>query len=137
MAPPRSWRAFPGAPWTRFAPLGSDGPARRQGWKIHVSATVENVQRIIRQAHAICRENRTCFKSITGWDGYFSLCGKYAARASSGKIITIYPEDDEMFVMLLRHLDDSLGMENGPHILTDVQYGSGPVYFRYGLRRRR
>lgn len=38
--------------------------------------------------------------------------------------------------MLLRHLDDSLGMENGPHILTDVQYGSGPVYSRYGAFSR-
>ncbi|MEK8104109.1 class III lanthionine synthetase LanKC [Micromonospora sp. M12] len=57
---------------------------------------------------------------------------KYAARAASGKFITVYPRDDAELELACKELDELLTGESGPYILSDLRYGTGPVHVRYG-----
>ena len=57
---------------------------------------------------------------------------KYAPRGASGKFITIYPSDDGQFEMILSELDTLLTGQSGPYILSDLRFGGGPLYVRYG-----
>ncbi|MDR0626556.1 MAG: hypothetical protein LBG11_04725, partial [Bifidobacteriaceae bacterium] len=75
------------------------------------------------------------FKYLPSLDALFNQNRKYAPRSSSGKFVTIYPADDDEFIDLLYELDRRLGDADGPYILSDVQFGHGPVYFRYGAFR--
>ncbi len=57
---------------------------------------------------------------------------KYASRSASGKAVTIYPADEAACERILRELDAELAGEPGPYILSDLRYGTGPLYVRYG-----
>jgi tRNA A-37 threonylcarbamoyl transferase component Bud32 len=57
---------------------------------------------------------------------------KYAARSASGKAVTIYPADEAAFERIVRELDTELAGSHGPYILSDLRYGTGPLYVRYG-----
>jgi predicted Ser/Thr protein kinase len=57
---------------------------------------------------------------------------KYAPRGSSGKVITIYPSDETALERILSDLDEQLDGAPGPYILSDLRYGAGPLYVRYG-----
>jgi serine/threonine protein kinase len=57
---------------------------------------------------------------------------KYAPREASGKAATIYPADDTACERILRELDAEIGGTAGPYILSDLRYGAGPLYVRYG-----
>jgi Protein kinase domain len=58
--------------------------------------------------------------------------GKYASRSGSGKAVTIYPADEAACEHILRELDIELAGVSGPYILSDLRYGAGPLYVRYG-----
>lgn len=109
----------------------ADLPA--EGWKIHVSATIDNAEQILRKAADVLIAQRTPFKFLA--DRYILeiLNSKRAPRGSSGKFITVYPADDVEFRELLGSLGRILGAFEGPHILSDRQHGgSGVIYYRYG-----
>ncbi|GAB3839506.1 hypothetical protein GCM10029963_06840 [Micromonospora andamanensis] len=57
---------------------------------------------------------------------------KYAARAASGKFVTVYPRDDAELELVCKELDELLTGEDGPYVLSDLRYAAGPVYVRYG-----
>ncbi|MFC5102775.1 class III lanthionine synthetase LanKC [Kibdelosporangium philippinense] len=57
---------------------------------------------------------------------------KYAPREDSGKFVTIYPADYAELERLLVDLSAELAGEHGPYILSDLRYGTGPLYVRYG-----
>lgn len=50
----------------------------------------------------------------------------------AGKFITVYPSSDEEFAFALDELNGLLAGGEGPYILSDKRWRSGPVYFRYG-----
>jgi hypothetical protein len=57
---------------------------------------------------------------------------KYSPRASSGKLATIYPVDEAAAQTILTELGALLSGEPGPYILSDLRWGDGPLYVRYG-----
>ena len=57
---------------------------------------------------------------------------KYAPRGGSGKVVTIYPQDEAACERILAELDAILDGAPGPYILSDLRYGAGPLYVRYG-----
>ena len=57
---------------------------------------------------------------------------KYSPRGASGKLVTIYPRNDEEFERILDELGALLDGEPGPYILSDLRVGDGPLYVRYG-----
>ena len=124
------WESKEIHPWTSWFPSKWSPP--RQGWKIHVSATPRNAESILAVTAKHCFQLQLPFKHLTSLEDLVAQSGKYADRTSAGKFITVYPSSDEQFTAALDGLDDLLAGEEGPYILSDRRWKSGPVYFRYG-----
>ncbi|MGW4757034.1 class III lanthionine synthetase LanKC [Streptomyces chartreusis] len=136
---PEGWKAARIGDWLTLAPLGPDGtplPDRAQGWKIHVSATLANAERIAGIVWDYCVPRGIAFKFVPGRHLLHLRNAKYAGRDSSGKFVTVYPADDEQLHTVLRELSRLLEGFEGPYILTDLRWGEGPLYVRYGAFAR-
>jgi len=79
-----------------------------------------------------CVPRRIPFKFIRSRQLLFIRNRKYADRGASGKFVTIYPRDDAELETALRELGTLLDGQPGPYILSDLRWGSGPLYVRYG-----
>lgn len=127
---PDDWSCDTGPDWTMLAPHGFRMPL--QGWKIHVSATAENAARILTRSWDWLVPQRMAFKFIRSRQVLLRRNGKYGDRGASGKFITIYPEDETRLASALNELGALLDGEQGPYILSDLRWRSGPLYVRYG-----
>ncbi|GAA4877496.1 class III lanthionine synthetase LanKC [Saccharopolyspora cebuensis] len=129
-APPTGWLDSTVGTWRMLRPEAADLP--EQGWKIHVSATMDNARRVLSTVHEHCIREGLAFKHLHGPEVLLARNAKYAPRSASGKLITIYPPDEQVLSDTLSALDDALSGQPGPYILSDLRYGSGPLYVRYG-----
>ncbi|MGC4813227.1 class III lanthionine synthetase LanKC [Micromonospora sp. DT228] len=127
---PTGWRREPLDDWLIYAPDGGSLP--QQGWKIHVSAGLANAERVLDTVWDYCVPRGLSFKFLRGPRTLLLRNSKYAARAASGKFITVYPSDDAELELTCKELDELLTGETGPYILSDLRYGNGPVHVRYG-----
>ncbi|MEU5997185.1 class III lanthionine synthetase LanKC [Streptomyces sp. NPDC047197] len=137
---PQGWRSAREGDWLTFIPVDEDGharPAPQQGWKIHVSATLENADRIAAAVWDHCVPRSVPFKFIAGRHLLHLRNSKYAGRDGSGKFATIYPADEEQLHAILAELGRELEGHEGPYILTDLRWQEGPLYVRYGAFTRR
>lgn len=105
---------------------------RTHGWKIHVTASLDNAQSVLEKVSKICISEHVMFKYLRDKQQYRSSNTKYAGHSSSGKFITIYPFSDEHLERLTLKLEEAIGGEPGPYILSDLRYNNGPIFFRYG-----
>ncbi|GEL13851.1 lanthionine synthetase C-like protein [Lapidilactobacillus concavus DSM 17758] len=104
-----------------------------QGWKIHISCFFDNSTAIFNLVSSYCISNSISFKFIKSENDLTFLLSKSVARADSGKFITIYPQDEDQFIAIIRSLYIQLKNENGPYILSDRRYLDCRVlYYRYG-----
>lgn len=126
---PIGWRREFKGDWSVLLPVGHDMAA--QGWKVHVSARVDNAATILDRTWDYCREHGIPFKFLRGRHIVRTHNLKYMPRGSSGKFITIYPAEN-VLKRTLFELDDLLGGLPGPYILSDLRFGAGPLYVRYG-----
>jgi len=127
---PPGWAARASDEWWHAAPL--DYRPRTQGWKIHVSATLENAERILDAVWDHCVSEGIAFKLLRGRGVLLMRNSKYADRGSSGKLATIYPADDAELGRILDVLGARLAGEQGPYILSDLRWNQGPLFVRYG-----
>lgn len=127
---PAGWRRARQGDWVVSIPPGQPIPA--QGWKIHVSACLDNAGEILTQVWDYCVPRSVSFKFMTSPLALLMRNAKYAPRASSGKAVTIYPPDEASCALILSELDAVLGGAPGPYILSDLRYGAGPLHVRYG-----
>ena len=127
---PDSWQRAEQEDWLVCVPAGISLPA--QGWKIHASSTLDGAEGVLDDVWDYCVDARIPFKFIRSERLLLLRNSKYADRSSSGKLVTIYPADEEQFERILRELDQILGGRPGPYILSDLRWGSGPLYVRYG-----
>ncbi|MFE6160894.1 class III lanthionine synthetase LanKC [Streptomyces sp. NPDC056486] len=137
---PQGWRSARQGDWLTFVPVDEDGHARtapQQGWKIHVSATLENADRIADAVSDYCVPRSVPFKFIAGRRLLHLRNSKYAGRDGSGKFATIYPADEQQLHSFLDELGRLLAGQEGPYILTDLRWQEGPLYVRYGAFTRR
>ncbi|SEE15248.1 Lanthionine synthetase C-like protein [Streptomyces misionensis] len=137
---PDGWRAARSGDWLTLTPLGADGtppPAPAQGWKIHSSATAENAEKIAGIVWDYCVPRRIPFKFVPGPHLLHLRNAKYAGRDTSGKFVTVYPDGEEQLQRVLEELGVLLEGFQGPYILTDLRWGEGPLYVRYGAFARR
>ncbi|WP_007026776.1 class III lanthionine synthetase LanKC, partial [Saccharomonospora iraqiensis] len=116
--------------WRMLVPRAAELP--RQGWKIHVSVCPDNAERVFRKVYGYCRDARLAFKHLRSHPIVLAQNSKYAPRSASGKAMTLYPEDDGRLARTLDELSAELAGEPGPYILTDLRYGDGPLFVRYG-----
>ena len=124
------WRTGVSNGWFHVQTEGAVLP--RQGWKIHVSATLGNAQELLAAVAAYCNEHRVPFKYLPSSADLMRNNVKYAGRGGSGKFITIYPSDAEHCERVVRDLDGKIGGADGPYILSDLRWQAGPLYLRYG-----
>ncbi|MFE7531602.1 class III lanthionine synthetase LanKC [Kitasatospora sp. NPDC057542] len=127
---PPGWLRGEHGPWVHVRPPHAQLP--EQGWKVHVSATPDEAERVIDQVLAYCLEHELTWKFLRGRATVQMANGKYADRRSSGKLITLYPEDDARLAQVLDELSTLLKGVPGPYVLSDLRYREGPLYLRYG-----
>lgn len=127
---PAGWSSKITHPWINWIP--DEWPFPRQGWKIHISATSENANTVLTSAARFCFSTGLPFKHLASARDLLTQNSKYADRSAAGKFITVYPSSDGEFTSALEGLDAVLAGNEGPYILSDRRWRSGPVYFRYG-----
>ncbi|MER7761419.1 class III lanthionine synthetase LanKC [Streptomyces sp. NPDC097619] len=127
---PEGWRSHRSGDWLALRPVDHELPS--QGWKIHVSAGLGNAESVLDRVYAYCVERRIAFKFVPSRYLLHTRNAKYADRAGSGKFLTVYPADEEQCRRIAEDLDRLLDGEDGPYILSDLRWGNGPVYLRWG-----
>jgi serine/threonine protein kinase len=127
---PDGWRRERASDW--MINIAPEAQLPKQGWKIHVSACLDNSESVITRVWEYCTSRDISFKFLSGRLAVLVRNGKYAPRGSSGKIVTIYPADETACERILADLGHLLNGEPGPYILSDLRYGTGPLYVRYG-----
>ncbi|WP_433162992.1 class III lanthionine synthetase LanKC [Kribbella sp. CA-247076] len=127
---PEGWQHVPGDTWMHYAP--SDLQLPPQGWKIHVSARLADVERTLEAVWEYCVPRGIAFKFLRNEPVLVMVNSKSAPRGSSGKLVTIYPADEAQLQTTLAELDDLLRGVEGPYILSDLRYAEGPLFVRYG-----
>uniref|UniRef100_UPI000D1C448B class III lanthionine synthetase LanKC n=1 Tax=Streptomyces viridosporus TaxID=67581 RepID=UPI000D1C448B len=132
---PAGWQQNESGDWLALRPVDADLPD--QGWKIHISACLDNAESVLERVRAHCLAHGTAFKFVPSRYLLHQRNAKYADRAGSGKFITVYPADEARFERVAGELSDLLAGEPGPHILSDLRLGDGPVHVRYGGFTRR
>ncbi|MFJ3922097.1 class III lanthionine synthetase LanKC [Streptomyces sp. NPDC090022] len=127
---PSGWRSHRSGDWLALRPQAVELPA--QGWKIHVSAGLDNAEQVLAAVYAYCVDRRIAFKFVPSRYLLHLRNAKYADRAASGKFLTVYPADPEQCRRICEDLDALLAGQAGPYILSDLRWGAGPVHVRYG-----
>ncbi|QFG21355.1 class III lanthionine synthetase LanKC [Actinomadura sp. WMMB 499] len=132
---PDGWTRQPRGVWTMQG--RTDGSIPDQGWKIHVSAGLHNAEEILDIVAKYCVEHDVFFKYLRSRRVLLARNSKYAERGGSGKFMTIYPADERVLEQTLRELGGMLEGQRAPYILSDLRWGSGPLFVRYGGFRER
>lgn len=132
----RDWTIVRDGFWFHVHP-NQDFHMPAQGWKIHVSATLDNAVSILKRTAQVVLAKGVLFKFALDKNVLATMSSKRWARGGSGKFITIYPSDPECFKSLLEELYTELRADVGPYILSDKRYKDCRVlYYRYGGLRR-
>ena len=106
-------------------------PTRVAGWKLHVSATVAGVERLFERVLPCLARHDAHFKIAAERNAILQLNAGDLGEAQIGKVITVYPRDDDEAVALARELIEHTHGIVGPSIVTDLHLGEA-VYTRYG-----
>lgn len=89
---PDGWQREPSDDWLIVGPAGGSLP--QQGWKVHLSACLDNAGKVLDIAWEYCVPRGLPFKFLRGPRMLLLRNAKYARRGSSGKFVTIYPRDE-------------------------------------------
>jgi serine/threonine protein kinase len=129
--PPAGWTRHDSGVWTMWLPPA--GEVADQGWKVHVSSSMSNAQRVLDTVSGICAELAVPFKHLAGERVFLSLHAKHGSRVQSGKFCAAYPPDPGTAHALLVRLEEALCDFDGPYVLTDRRFGASRcVSYRYG-----
>lgn len=134
--PPDNYVLIDGEHWINVLVKNQKLP--NQGWKIHISTNIEEAQKTLDIVSELMIERNISFKYVKSITELIIKDSKYSDRGSSGKFITIYPQDVDQFVYLLNLLENNLAhLKPGPYILNDKRWYSSNIYFRYGAFKPR
>ncbi|MEN3359735.1 MAG: hypothetical protein V7637_3717 [Mycobacteriales bacterium] len=125
------WSVRVSGMWCLLRP--EDGVLRRQGWKLHISATPATAAAVLARVLPVLVPQRCTFKFAATPAQVRWLTSAGCPRGSAGKFLTVYPDDDEHFRRLAADLDRVTAGLAGPEILSDRRYRPGSlVYYRFG-----
>jgi Protein kinase domain len=109
----------------------------RQGWKIHVSATILSAAEVFSRVKAILRKYDALFKIPARPELLASLNAGLPDFSQVGKFLTIYPRSTIEAKALARELHLATRGLSGPRIPFDMRYRPNSlVHYRYGAFRR-
>lgn len=106
----------------------------RQGWKVHISATLDNSNKVLDIVSKTCFQCNVEFKHLVSQKRFKERNGKLMDRGYSGKFITCYPQESQL-ELFLKILESQLKKYKGPYILSDKRWKAGPIFLRYGVFR--
>ncbi|MEU5185579.1 class IV lanthionine synthetase LanL [Streptomyces klenkii] len=126
-----AWTLRDGETWCMVTPVGYR--PRRQGWKLHLSATVGSAHEVLEGAGSVLVARGCAFKFAVSPRVTADLTSVRAPREHSGKFLTAYPADDDQLRALAEELHRAtLGLA-GPAILSDRRYRPDSlVHYRFG-----
>jgi serine/threonine protein kinase len=127
---PAGWQRSAFDHWLVYLPEAVTIPL--QGWKIHVASCLDNAEDVLRTVFDYCIPRNIGFKFVRSPKHLFFANAKYANRGASGKFIAIYPVDESQLEDVLDELGRLLDGQPGPYILSDLRWGPGPLFVRYG-----
>jgi hypothetical protein len=127
---PDGWTRSDLDDWLVYMPLDAELP--KQGWKLHASGTLDNAEEVVSIVWEYCVPRSIPFKFVRSRQLLLVRNSKYADRGSSGKLVTIYPRDDAQFETIATELAPLLKGKAGPYILSDLRWGDGTLFVRYG-----
>ncbi|EQD27928.1 membrane translocator, partial [mine drainage metagenome] len=97
-----------------------------------MSGTIINAKNILRRVAPVLRKHTVQFKVISNAAILSFINSKNFSRVSSGKFITVYPEQ-RAFNEIIGELAEVTTDMDGPYILSDKRFaGSRIVFYRYG-----
>lgn len=128
-APP-GWSRTERDSWVVLLP--TDRPLPEQGWKVHVSVTLDAADKTVDAVVEFCLRHRVAVKFLRSRAASHAAGFKYAPRGGSGKLMAVYPSDEDELRHVLTGLDDLVGGTPGPRVLSDLRWREGPLYVRYG-----
>ncbi|ELJ9222773.1 TPA: hypothetical protein LEU69_001564 [Staphylococcus pseudintermedius] len=105
----------------------------RQGWKIHISFTLETCQEILKIVSDFCICNEIDFKYVFNKIILRSFISSDGHPTSIGKFITIYPKNKKEFRFIVESLCEELMDFRGPYIYSDKRFKESIIYYRYGV----
>ncbi|MGW0638278.1 class III lanthionine synthetase LanKC [Nocardia salmonicida] len=133
-APPAGWARGESGVWTYWMPPEVVLPD--QGWKVHVSSSLDNTHLVLDVVAGVCGELGVPFKHLTGRTFFGWLHSKHGSRVQSGKFCALYPPTPQCAHEVLVRLERELAGIAGPYVLTDRRFGSSQcVSYRFGAFR--
>ncbi len=124
--------------WCRLTPRSA--ASRKQGWKLHVSATSVSAPAVLAKALDVLLREESVFKYARTLEQVRALNSRATPRGSSGKFLTVYPRSDADAARIAAELHRATEGLAGPRILSDQPYAANSlVHYRYGafVGRRR
>ncbi|MFD4917917.1 class IV lanthionine synthetase LanL [Streptomyces virginiae] len=124
--------------WCRLTPPSAI--PRKQGWKLHVSATSASAPTVLAKALDVLLREESAFKFTRYLSKVSALNSRGTPRGSAGKFITVYPNSDTDAARIALELHRATQGLAGPRILSDQPYAADSlVHYRYGafVARRR
>ncbi|HEK9990688.1 kinase [Streptococcus equi] len=104
------------------------------GYKIHISATINNYNKIFSIVEPVLKKLDLGYKYLDGYESIWNNFSVNETMAESGKFFTIYPKDKQELLIALEELYESLKEEEGIYIMSDRPYkDSKTVFYRYGV----
>ena len=128
---PEGWEVHVDETWAHARNV-ADPP--RQGWKLHVSSTIASVEDVLRACVPVLLEAGCQFKVARDHVQVEWLTHPNCPRENAGKVMTVYPADDEQAVAVAERLDAVTHGMAGPRVLSDRCLRPGSlVHYRYGV----
>ena len=122
-----------GTPWRYSRHLKRGDP--RQGWKVHLSATILNACEVLEASGQFLRDLGVAFKGPATLDELRKLnSGVWYGYSQVGKFLTVYPNDTAQFGRICVRLDRICAETGtGPVVPFDRRlHSNSNVFYRYG-----
>lgn len=128
---PKAWSVKRAGLWYHASSSAATLPAG--GFKLHVSATLEDAKRTLSKVVPICVAEQANFKLLRASNLLSLVNSKLFPRAAAHKFITIYPLTTAHFLRLAELLDAATKDFIGPYILSDRPVNASKVlFYRFG-----
>jgi len=105
-----------------------------QGWKIHISANLNNAVDIFKTIGPLLSELDVSFKGVKSLIELKKInCGLFYGYSQVGKCFTIYPKNIPQLLLITDKLEKETARFTGPKVPYDLQNNnSSIIHFRYG-----
>ncbi|OSI26668.1 lanthionine synthetase LanC family protein [Bradyrhizobium canariense] len=126
------WRGDDNFAWRTFQCNLDELPA--QGWKIHVSASAFEAADLLRLVLPLLFENNVTFKVPSSSRGVARLNSGELGVLQAGKVLTIYPSNNEKLKTVVELLKVQWPKSKGPKVLSDLHLQDAPaISLRFGV----